>query len=628
MKRSLSLIVLFAAALSVCAQAVDVEAARSCAKALLAERSLLKSVDEPRLMAQSDAAFVFANAAGRYVVMAADERLPEVLAYGVGGAGEMPPAMRALLSLYDLRLASTTTPIAAAAQNVSAVGPLLTSTHDQDAPYNALCPYYAYNDSTVSTERCLVGCVATALEQILAYYDRTYTLADTIFGYSNDHYAVDTILPGQSVDASLILDNYDGDYTDAQLDAVARLGLWLGTAVRMSYGVSASGASSYRAVEPLKRAFGLPYVEYMDSYDYQPADWLDMLYAELAAGRPVYYAAYTELLSGHAFVLDGNDADGNFHVNWGYGGQYDGYFDLAVLYAAEPLYDTTEAGSQMGFYCCHEALFLCPDSVEAQFPDTVARRPFDVEVIDCEFDAYPTNALYTPLTLTVRNNADTALITDFLFFSNTPADTSVWEQGEALGFAHANLEPGEVAQVPATLRFSSSGDLILRVTIDGDTFQTLKDIYVVPYTAAPEMSFSPFTLEFSDNNTTVSLVETIENQSESVRMGHITGYYLEPLDETEREVAHSKYIYLEAGNTQADTISFRQLIPGHTYRAYLRCPWTIRVDTTFTMPTSSGIEEIEQIVPENSQFYDLFGRKISKPEGIAIKGRKKFLISR
>jgi len=198
MKRSLSLIVLFAAALSVCAQAVDVEAARSRAKALLTERSLLKSVGEPRLMAQSDAAFVFANAAGRYVVMAADERLPEVLAYGVGGAGEMPPAMRALLLLYDLRLASTTTPIAAAAQNVSAVGPLLTSTHDQDAPYNALCPYYAYNDSTVSTERCLVGCVATALEQILAYYDRTYTLADTIFGYSNATYAVDTILPGQS----------------------------------------------------------------------------------------------------------------------------------------------------------------------------------------------------------------------------------------------------------------------------------------------------------------------------------------------------------------------------------------------------------------------------------------------
>ena len=34
---------------------------------------------------------------------------------------------------------------------------------------------------------------------------------------------------------------------------------------------------------------------------------------------------------GHAFILDGFNADGYFHVNWGWGGSFDGYFVVSLL---------------------------------------------------------------------------------------------------------------------------------------------------------------------------------------------------------------------------------------------------------------------------------------------------------
>ena len=51
------------------------------------------------------------------------------------------------------------------------------------------------------------------------------------------------------------------------------------------------------------------------------------MYDEVAAGRPVLYTGNTES-GGHAFVCDGYDESGLFHINWGWGGSGDGYFSL------------------------------------------------------------------------------------------------------------------------------------------------------------------------------------------------------------------------------------------------------------------------------------------------------------
>ena len=58
--------------------------------------------------------------------------------------------------------------------------------------------------------------------------------------------------------------------------------------------------------------------------------WEDLIYSELVNGRPVLYGGSRED-DGHAFVCDGYDGNGLFHINWGFGGIFDAYFSLSVL---------------------------------------------------------------------------------------------------------------------------------------------------------------------------------------------------------------------------------------------------------------------------------------------------------
>jgi hypothetical protein len=63
---------------------------------------------------------------------------------------------------------------------------------------------------------------------------------------------------------------------------------------------------------------------------YTYPEWVELIYSELAQARPVMLGGQSTN-GGHAFVCDGYDADDYFHINWGWGGNDDGYFRLAVL---------------------------------------------------------------------------------------------------------------------------------------------------------------------------------------------------------------------------------------------------------------------------------------------------------
>jgi hypothetical protein len=58
--------------------------------------------------------------------------------------------------------------------------------------------------------------------------------------------------------------------------------------------------------------------------------WDSLIYQELAEGRPVLFGAESKEC-GHAFVCDGYDGNGLYHINWGWDGDYDGYFRLDIL---------------------------------------------------------------------------------------------------------------------------------------------------------------------------------------------------------------------------------------------------------------------------------------------------------
>ena len=58
---------------------------------------------------------------------------------------------------------------------------------------------------------------------------------------------------------------------------------------------------------------------------------MKMIYQELNQYGPIYYAGVSDGGGGHAFVLDGYDETGFVHINWGWGGKSDGFFDIALL---------------------------------------------------------------------------------------------------------------------------------------------------------------------------------------------------------------------------------------------------------------------------------------------------------
>ena len=94
---------------------------------------------------------------------------------------------------------------------------------------------------------------------------------------------------------------------------------------------------------------------------YTTAQWVEILKTELYKNRPIMYAG-----GAHAFICDGYDIDNYFHFNWGWGGLYDGYFNIDRL---SPGKGGTGAGS--GEYNDYEQIIIgivSPNGLISQVP--------------------------------------------------------------------------------------------------------------------------------------------------------------------------------------------------------------------------------------------------------------------
>ena len=167
------------------AQSVSEDEARARVVSYFKQGGQRKAAVHPLTLRTSPASYLFV-AGNKFVLAAADARLPEILAYGTYKARTIPPALSTLLQQYDHLLSLLPTEAhhrSVPAFSGRAVLPLLSSIRSQGHPYNSACPFFLNADSVLSSERCVVGCVATALEQILTYYQRVYTLQDTLKGW-------------------------------------------------------------------------------------------------------------------------------------------------------------------------------------------------------------------------------------------------------------------------------------------------------------------------------------------------------------------------------------------------------------------------------------------------------------
>lgn len=513
---------------------------------------------------------------GRFLLAAADDGLPPLLAYGMQGDSIVPPPVRAFVETIGTLPRCTEAPVPVAPPR--SIAPLLGNmVRHQKAPFNRYCPYYFdTTDSTLSTDRCVVGCVATAAEEILTYHRRDITLRDTLHGWTTDNYSIPDILPGTFYDVTAIRSRYDaGTYTEGEADAVARLSYALGVAAHMNWGTGESGTHIRRLVTPLRQAMGMRYVRHVDSYQYRPEDWQALLYHELAASRPVLYAAYTMQMAGHAFVIDGIDDEGFVHVNWGYGGHYDGYFRLDLLNFYEPKWDMTDEGAEMGFLCNNEALLIGPDSVAAAPIDTLHRTGRELTVESLVMQQAPERGRLTRLLITLCNTSDQPLTTPLEFFTNLPSDTALFEQADYIGLTGVTLAAGERRTIPAVVRFVGQGERHLRISPDDETI-IFDSLVCIQSTPAARLSYEAPVITFPTDST-LQVLQTIHNAPEAGRSGQNVVYQLiEGADPVELEgTTHTHRLFLAPDATQTDTIRFHALTPARIYTLIVRDGWPI-----------------------------------------------------
>lgn len=182
-------------------------------------------------------------------------------------------------------------------------------------------------------------------------------------------------LPATTFDWDNMLADYEkASYTDAQADAVATLMRYCGQGVQMLYSASMSSTDGGLMADALKLYFDYdPNVYYATRTFYGIDEWEDLIYNELATNGPVPYCGQTDA-GGHCFVCDGYDGNGLFHINWGWGGDADGYFSLSVLNPKRNS-GAGASSSTMGYCMFQEAIIGMKPSAGGggtlEFPSTL-----------------------------------------------------------------------------------------------------------------------------------------------------------------------------------------------------------------------------------------------------------------
>jgi len=344
-----------------------------------------------------------------YFIISAVEGTPELIAYSETDSYQngQPAPFRELLADYAERLAEKSLlPMQATERQdnastlhrtvqqsyASTINPLVQTYWAQATPYNNLCP-------EKEGERCLTGCTATAMSQILNYHKYPAVGTGIADKATMAKQRLDPLdLSQYPFDWENMLDTYQNvEYTENQANAVATLMRSCGYAAQMDYNTDVSGAYQEHARKALIENFG--YSTTARNYlrnSYERSTWLNMIHEELVAGRPIMYAGQASG-GGHAFICDGWGVRNTVHINWGWGegfnltvdvdvmaprGSNDGYTrDMKCIMGIQPMVEGEDRTLPYNLDLCDSLKFkpsnkmytipgvynLCPDRINVNF---------------------------------------------------------------------------------------------------------------------------------------------------------------------------------------------------------------------------------------------------------------------
>ncbi len=370
------------------AERVSVEEAAVVANNFMnpAATSALKKAQKPMVLKKAASAtenqyYIYENASGEgWVMVAASDIAHPILAYSPTGhfrTDNQPANLKTWLQGYDRQILlaekngkeapasiqsewaqlrkgtkqTTATPV---------VAPLIKTGWDQDAPFWNLCP-------KKSGEQCYVGCVATAMAQVMNYYQ--WPVQGTGSHSVKVNKTTYTVNFGETTyDWAHMKNVYSGSYTTTEATAVATLMYHCGVACDMEYGTADEGGSGAWTIDwngywsgqgtmcaekALSQFFGYDASSIKGYYrdgssedgmrSWTKSEWIAMLKVELDAARPIMYAGAgledpndESTAYGHSFVCDGYDSSNKFHFNFGWTNWCDGYYDVDALETTDP----------------------------------------------------------------------------------------------------------------------------------------------------------------------------------------------------------------------------------------------------------------------------------------------------
>ena len=275
-----------------------------------------------------------------WMLISAEDQSSPLIGYSPDGTyptdEEMPENMRGMMNWYGDQVVNNARQVgqrhvgwelatrpAGARRFASStkVEPLIKVNWNQGGSYQKYCP--KTNDG-----QAVVGCVAVGMAQAMSvaqWPDRpvgNYGYTHAIYGSLYIDYDAEP-----AYDWKAILSGANNK------DDVARLLYHCGVSVKMDYGVDGSGTQDAYIAGALVRNFKYPQsVKWYSRNGWSNEDWHDLIITELQEGRAVAYSGSDPKKHyGHCFNLDGFDGSSAFHVNWGWGGVGNAYFQLNGL---------------------------------------------------------------------------------------------------------------------------------------------------------------------------------------------------------------------------------------------------------------------------------------------------------
>lgn len=277
-----------------------------------------------------------------FVIVSGEEGLAPLIGYSSTGqlsTNRLPEQLAELLHRYEEQVkklrAAASLPAPGHSSSELAhrpriiIGPLLSSRWNQSTPYNDLAPI------KTGEKRAPTGCVATAMSQLM-YFHKWPEKGKGSHTYTNKHYGkLSADFASSTYDWSNMKPTYTKNefstptWSETEAKAVARIMYDAAVSVNMEFTPEESGAYTYQAAEALDKNFDY-HVRFLVRNAINNEEFVDAIKKELDTGNPILMTG-AGALGGHAWILDGYDENGYLHVNWGWGGNSDGYFELDFM---------------------------------------------------------------------------------------------------------------------------------------------------------------------------------------------------------------------------------------------------------------------------------------------------------